>query len=143
MPPPVIPDARKPSRGLQPTLETNDPSKAPPTSVDPGTEEIFAPSTHFKFELQPANHEDLPTDSILMQTSVKLYQKDNVYSGSADSKGVEITLTLEELSTRTGSLTDSARVSIQNAVVANMNTKGIGGVACLIEPAANAQEPTL
>lgn len=139
VPPPVIPDARKPSRGLQPTLETNDPSKAPPTSVDPGTEEIFAPSTHFKFELQPANHEDLPTDSILMQTSVKLYQKDNVYSGSADSKGVEITLTLEELSTRTGSLTDSARVSIQNAVVANMNTKGIGGVACLIEPAANAQ----
>ena len=137
--PPVIPDARKPSRGLQPTLETNDPSKAPPTSVDPGTEEIFAPSTHFKFELQPANHEDLPTDSTLMQTSVKLYQKDNVYSGSADSKGVEITLTLEELSTRTGSLTDSARVSIQNAVVANMNTKGIGGVACLIEPAANAQ----
>ena len=139
VPPPVIPDARKPSRGLQPTLETNDPSKAPPTSVDPGTEEIFAPSTHFKFELQPANHEDLPTDSTLMQTSVKLYQKDNVYSGSADSKGVEITLTLEELSTRTGSLTDSARVSIQNAVVANMNTKGIGGVACLIEPAANAQ----
>ena len=139
VPPPVIPDARKPSRGLQPTLETNDPSKAPPTSVDPGTEEIFAPSTHFKFELQPANHEDLPTDSTLMQTSVKLYQKDNVYSGSADSKGAEITLTLEELSTRTGSLTDSARVSIQNAVVANMNTKGIGGVACLIEPAANAQ----
>ena len=139
VPPPVIPDARKPSRGLQPTLETNDPSKAPPTSVDPGTEEIFAPSTHFKFELQPANHEDLPTDSTLMQTSVKLYQKDNVYSGSADSKGAEITVTLEELSTRTGSLTDSARVSIQNAVVANMNTKGIGGVACLIEPAANAQ----
>ncbi len=139
VPPPVIPDARKPSRGLQPTLETNDPSKAPPTSVDPGTEEIFAPSTHFKFELQPANHEDLPTESILLQTSVKLYQKDNVYSGSADSKGAEITLTLEELSTRTGSLTDSARVSIQNAVVANMNTKGIGGVACLIEPAANAQ----
>jgi len=139
VPPPVIPDARKPSRGLQPTLETNDPSKAPPTSVDPGTEEIFAPSTHFKFELQPANHEDLPTESILLQTSVKLYQKDNVYSGSADSKCAEITLTLEELSTRTGSLTDSARVSIQNAVVANMNTKGIGGVACLIEPAANAQ----
>ena len=139
VPPPVIPDARKPSRGLQPTLETNDPTKAPPTSIDPGTEQIFAPSTHFNFEIQPANHADLPTDSTLMQTSVKLYQTDTVYSGSADSKGTEVTLTLEELSKRTGSLTDSARVSIQNAVVANMNTKGVGGVACLIEPAANAQ----
>ena len=139
VPPPVIPDARKPSRGLQPTLETNDPTKAPPTSIDPGTEQIFAPSTHFNFEIQPANHADLPTDSTLMQTSVKLYQTDTVYSGSADSKGTEVTLTLEELSKRTGSLTDSARVSIQNAVVANMNTMGVGGVACLIEPAANAQ----
>jgi hypothetical protein len=87
VPPPVIPDARKPSRGLQPTLETNDPTKAPPKSVDPGTEKLFAPSTHFNFEIQPANHADLPSDSTLMQTSVKLYQTDTVYSGSADSKG--------------------------------------------------------
>ena len=92
--------------------------------------------------MEPANHPRMPSNDKLMQTSVTLYKVDSgdgsSYSGSQTSNGTKTTLTLAELSQDKGSLTDSARVSIQNAVVAFCNAADIGGVACLMDAAASA-----
>ncbi|MEI6273738.1 MAG: hypothetical protein WCQ03_09740, partial [Phycisphaerae bacterium] len=101
-------------------------------------ENIFSPSTKFGFEMQPANHRRMPTEAALMETSVTLYQKGKVYSGSPISKGKKVDLTLDQLSSSGGSLTESAATAIEKAVVASVNTAGVNGVQCLVEPSTTA-----
>ena len=90
--------------------------------------------------MEPANNPRMPSEASLMSTPVTLYKTDKSFSGSPDSKGTPVTLTLTELAVANGTLTDSARVVIQNAVVSAVNTSGIGGVACLVEPAAKSDD---
>ena len=90
--------------------------------------------------MEPANNPRMPTEASLMSTPVTLYKTDKSFSGSPDSKGEKVTLTLTELAVANGTLTDSARMVIQNAVVSSVNTMGVGGVACLVEPAAKSDD---
>jgi len=141
--PQLVPDARKPNRQLTPTL-TPTAQQPAPTIATPvagsDNENLFSKSTRFSFQMEPANNPRMPSEASLMSTPVTLYKTDKSFSGSPDSKGTPVTLTLTELSVSNGTLTDSARVVIQNAVVSAVNTSGIGGVACLVEPAAKSDD---
>ena len=136
----LVPDARKPNRQISPTLTPEQAPPAPAASVGSDNENLFSKSTRFSFQMQPANNPRMPTEASLMSTPVTLYKTDKSFSGSPDSKGQKVTLTLTELAVANGTLTDSARVVIQNAVVSAVNTMGIGGVACLVEPAAKSDD---
>ena len=136
----LVPDARYPNRQISPTLT---PEQAPPAPVAPvgsNNENLFSKSTRFSFQMEPANNPRMPTEASLMSTPVTLYKTDKSFSGSPDSKGEKVTLTLTELAVANGTLTDSARMVIQNAVVSSVNTMGVGGVACLVEPAAKSDD---
>ena len=142
---PVIPDSRKPNRAIQPSATGSATATAPAQKAEATTwasEARFSQSTQFTFKMEPANHPRMPSTDKLMQTSVTLYKVDSgdgsSYSGSPTSNGTKTTLTLAELSQANGTLTDSARVSIQNAVVSSVNAAGIGGVACLMDAAGSA-----
>ncbi|MEY4786554.1 MAG: hemolysin secretion/activation protein ShlB/FhaC/HecB, partial [Planctomycetota bacterium] len=142
---PVIPDSRKPNRAIQPSATGSAAAVAPAQKAEATTwasEARFSQSTQFTFKMEPANHPRMPSTDNLMQTSVTLYKVDSgdgsSYSGSPTSNGTKTTLTLAELSQANGTLTDSARVSIQNAVVSSVNAAGIGGVACLMDAAGSA-----
>ena len=135
---PFIPDTRKPSRNIQPSLI---PAAQPnSTQETAGGGNIFSPSTNFSFDIQPANHPHVPSSQELMQTKLRLFLKDDIFSGSAASGGKLVTLTLDQLSIHSASLTNSARVVIQNAIVLAVNKAGVSGVACLVRPASNADE---
>ena len=141
--PQLVPDARKPNRQLTPTLTPTAQQPAPTIAAPVAgsdNENLFSKSTRFSFQMQPANNPRMPSEASLMSTPVTLYKTDKSFSGSPDSKGTPVTLTLAELSVSNGTLTDSARVVIQNAVVSAVNTSGIGGVACLVEPAAKSDD---
>jgi len=143
VPLPLVPDARRPGRDIQPTM-TPEPDKAPRLTEDnAGEESLFSNSTRFAVEMQPANHPDLPGEAALLQIPVTLYQVGGRLSGSASSNGVAITRPLGELSSDGSALTDSARVAIQNAVVAGINARGVAGVACLVEAAPDATKPNI
>ena len=139
--PQLVPDARKPNRQLAPTL-TPAAQKPAPTTAAPAAvsanENLFSKSTRFSFQMEPANHPRMPTDAELMKTKVTLYQTGKSFSGSPESKGAQVTLTLAQLSDAGGTLTDSARVAIQTAIVSSVNASGVSGIACLVEPAPNA-----
>ena len=141
--PQLVPDARNPNRQIKPTL-TPTAQQPAPTTATPVTgsdnENLFSKSTRFSFQMEPANNPRMPSEASLMSTPVTLYKTDKSFSGSPDSKGTPVTLTLTELAVANGTLTDSARVVIQNAVVSAVNTSGIGGVACLVEPAAKSDD---
>ena len=142
-PPQFVPDARKPNRQLTPTLTPAEQQPAPTTATPVAgsdNENLFSKSTRFSFQMEPANNPRMPSEASLMSTPVTLYKTDKSFSGSPDSKGTPVTLTLTELAVSNGTLTDSARVVIQNAVVSAVNTSGIGGVACLVEPAAKSDD---
>ena len=135
---PFIPDTRKPSRNIQPSII---PAAQPnSTQETAGGGNIFSPSTNFSFDIQPANHPHVPSSQELMQTKLRLFLKDDIFSGSAASGGKLVTLTLDQLSIHSASLTNSARVVIQNAIVLAVNKAGVSGVACLVRPASNADE---
>ena len=136
----LVPDARYPNRQISPTLTPEQAPPAPAASVGSDNENLFSKSTRFSFQMQPANNPRMPTEASLMSTPVTLYKTDKSFSGSPDSKGQKVTLTLTELAVANGTLTDSARVVIQNAVVSAVNTMGVGGVACLVEPAAKSDD---
>ncbi len=141
---PVIPDPRKPSTAIQPApAATAKPADQKAVATTWASEARFSQSTLFSFEMQPAGHPKMPSPDTLIQTPVTLYRSGTgpatSYSGSESAGSTKVTLTLSELSKANGSLTDSARVTIQNALVATANQAGIGGVACLIEPATTAQ----
>ncbi len=141
--PQLVPDARNPNRQIKPTLTPTEQQPAPTTATPiagSDNENIFSKSTRFSFQMEPANNPRMPSEASLMSTPVTLYKTDKSFSGSPDSKGTPVTLTLTELAVANGTLTDSARVVIQNAVVSAVNTSGIGGVACLIEPAAKSDD---
>ncbi|MDA1263283.1 MAG: hypothetical protein O3B75_10360 [Planctomycetota bacterium] len=91
--------------------------------------------------MQPANLPRMPSSDQLMQTKVTLYLTGTSYSGSETSKGTKVNLSLAELSEVDGSLTDSARIAIQNAIVSTVNAAGIGGVVCLLDPPQGVGEP--
>ena len=156
---PIIPDARNPNRNIAPQPKPVGQSKAaqpptvPPVVASPSEtpdanqnatqivasgESLFSNSTQFTFEMQPANHPRMPSDKALMETKVTLYQTGKSFSGSPESKGTQVTLTLAQLSGAGGTLTDSARVAIQNAIVSSVNASGVSGIACLVEPAPSA-----
>ena len=141
--PQLVPDARNPNRQIKPTL-TPTAQQPAPTTATPVTgsdnENLFSKSTRFSFQMEPANNPRMPSEASLMSTPVTLYKTDKSFSGSPDSKGTPVTLTLTELAVANGTLTDSARVVIQNAVVSAVNTSGIGGVACLVEPATKSDD---
>lgn len=129
-PPQFVPDARKPNRQLTPTLTPTEQQPAPTTAAPvagSNNENLFSKSTRFSFQMEPANNPRMPSEASLMSTPVTLYKTDKSFSGSPDSKGTPVTLTLTELAVANGTLTDSARVVIQNAVVSAVNTSGIGG----------------
>ena len=136
----LVPDARYPNRQISPTLTPEQAPPAPAASVGSNNENLFSKSTRFSFQMEPANNPHMPTEASLMSTPVTLYKTDKSFSGSPDSKGEKVTLTLTELAVANGTLTDSARVVIQNAVVSAVNTMGVGGVACLVEPAAKSDD---
>ena len=141
--PQLVPDARNPNRQIKPTLTPTEQQPAPTTAAPVAgsdNENIFSKSTRFSFQMEPANNPRMPSEASLMSTPVTLYKTDKSFSGSPDSKGTPVTLTLTELAVANGTLTDSARVVIQNAVVSAVNTSGIGGVACLVEPAAKSDD---
>ena len=166
---PAIADALKPGRKIQPAQATGSqpvaekPAATPPVVTPPAAtppvvtppkqmattwsnEGLFSQSTQFAFLLQPANHPRMPTSDQLMQTSVTLYQtsvppKSLRYSGNPSASASTVKLTLAELATTTGLLTDSARVVIQKAVVATVNAAGINGVACIMDAAPTADTP--
>ena len=141
--PQLVPDARKPNRQLTPTLTPAEQQPAPTTAAPvagSNNENLFSKSTRFSFQMEPANNPRMPSEASLMSTPVTLYKTDKSFSGSPDSKGTPVTLTLTELAVANGTLTDSARVVIQNAVVSAVNNSGIGGVACLVEPAAKSDD---
>lgn len=150
---PAVPDARKPGPNIQPSQPT---STQPPTTQPPATppvapattwsnEGLFSQSTQFTFQLQPANHPKMPSSDQLMQTSVTLYQTSSPngmrYSGNPLANAASVKLTLAELAATNGSLTDSARVVIQKAVVATVNAGGVNGVACIMDAAPTADTP--
>ena len=136
----LVPDARYPNRQISPTLTPEQAPPAPDASVGSDNENLFSKSTRFSFQMEPANNPRMPTEASLMSTPVTLYKTDKSFSGSPDSKGEKVTLTLTELAVANGTLTDSARMVIQNAVVSSVNTMGVGGVACLVEPAAKSDD---
>ena len=136
----LVPDARYPNRQISPTLTPEQAPPAPAASVGSNNENLFSKSTRFIFQMEPANNPRMPTEASLMSTPVTLYKTDKSFSGSPDSKGEKVTLTLTELAVANGTLTDSARMVIQNAVVSSVNTMGVGGVACLVEPAAKSDD---
>ena len=136
----LVPDARYPNRQISPTLTPEQAPPAPAASVGSDNENLFSKSTRFSFQMEPANNPRMPTEASLMSTPVTLYKTDKSFSGSPDSKGEKVTLTLTELAVANGTLTDSARMVIQNAVVSSVNTMGVGGVACLVEPAAKSDD---
>ncbi len=136
----LVPDARYPNRQISPTLTPEQAPPAPAASVGSDNENLFSKSTRFSFQMEPANNPRMPTEASLMSTPVTLYKTDKSFSGSPDSKGQKVTLTLTELAVANGTLTDSARMVIQNAVVSAVNTMGVGGVACLVEPAAKSDD---
>ena len=136
----LVPDARYPNRQISPTLTPEQAPPAPAASVGSDNENLFSKSTRFSFQMEPANNPRMPTEASLMSTPVTLYKTDKSFSGSPDSKGQKVTLTLTELAVANGTLTDSARMVIQNAVVSSVNTMGVGGVACLVEPAAKSDD---
>ena len=136
----LVPDARYPNRQISPTLTPEQAPPAPAASVGSNNENLFSKSTRFSFQMEPANNPRMPTEASLMSTPVTLYKTDKSFSGSPDSKGEKVTLTLTELAVANGTLTDSARMVIQNAVVSSVNTMGVGGVACLVEPAAKSDD---
>jgi len=103
-----------------------------------GSEAVFSPSAQLAFEMQPADHPQMPSAARLMQVPVTLYRTGAGFSGSPASGGERVKLTLWQLSSQPGSLTDSARVVIQRAVVGAIHDAGIGGVACLLVPATSA-----
>ena len=150
---PAVPDARKPGPNIQPSQpsSTQPPTAQPPATppVAPATtwsnEGLFSQSTQFTFQLQPANHPKMPSSDQLMQTSVTLYQTSSPngirYSGNPVANAASIKLTLAELAATKGSLTDSARVVIQKAVVATVNAGGVNGVACIMDAAPTADTP--
>lgn len=139
----IVPDARRPSRDLQPAPAPVKP--VPPPPPVPGKAEVlagetaFSPSTKFTVEIQPANHPRLPCEEDLLDTPVALYHHGNTFSGSPSSGGVAITVTPAEMAVIGGELTDSARAAIQNAIVARINREGVGGIACLMDPAASPE----
>jgi len=135
---PLIPDVRKPNRNIQPSLTPAAQSK--PRQAPVASEDVFSESTNFSFDIQPASHANVLSNEELMRTSVTLYLKDDIYSGSPTSGGKLANLTLEQLSASEASLTNSARVVIQNAIVLAVNKAGASGVACLVEPARNSNE---
>ena len=135
---PLIPDMRKPNRDIQPSLTPAVQSK--PRQAPIASEDIFSESTNFSFDIQPAKHANVLSNEELMRTSVKLYLRDDIYSGSPTSGGKLANLTLAQLSASDASLTSSARVVIQNAIVLAVNKAGASGVACLVEPALNSNE---
>ncbi len=139
---PVIPDSRKPSSAIQPSAPQSAPPAGQKTAATTWASEArFSQSTQFTFVMQPANHPRMPSDDQLMKTEVTLYKEGTNYSGSPTSNGTKVTLSLADLSKVGGSLTDSARISIQNAVVASVNAAGIGGVACLVDAPKSAGAP--
>ena len=135
---PLIPDVRKPNRTIQPSLTPAAQSK--PRQAPVASEDVFSESTNFSFDIQPPNHANVLSNEELMRTSVTLYLKDDIYSGSPTSGGKLAKITLEQLSASEASLTNSARVVIQNAIVLAVNKAGASGVACLVEPARNSNE---
>ena len=135
---PLIPDVRKPNRNIQPSLTPAAHSK--PRQAPVASEDVFSESTNFSFDIQPASHANVLSNEELMRTSVTLYLKDDIYSGSPTSGGKIAKITLEQLSASEASLTNSARVVIQNAIVLAVNKAGASGVACLVEPARNSNE---
>ena len=135
---PLIPDVRKPNRNIQPSLTPAAQSK--PRQAPVASEDVFSESTNFSFDIQPASHANVLSNEELMRTSVTLYLKDDIYSGSPTSGGKIAKITLEQLSASEASLTNSARVVIQNAIVLAVNKAGASGVACLVEPARNSNE---
>ena len=136
---PVIPDSRKPNRAIQPLATQSASTAAQKTEATTWASEArFSQSTQFTFKMEPANHPRMPSADKLMQTSVTLYKNGSSYSGSSTSSGTKTTLTLAEISKTSGSLTDSARIAIQNAVVASVNAAGVGGVACLMDASGSA-----
>ncbi len=136
----VIPDARKPAGALQPTQSpVAQPQPATAAPAAEAADAAFSPSTRFVFEIQPANHPRMVPTEKLMQTSVTLYQSGSSFSAIPASNGTKVTMTLAQLAQANGSLSDTARTAIQNAVVATVNQAGIGGVACLMDAAPNAQ----
>ena len=135
---PLIPDVRKPNKNIQPSLTPTGQSK--PRQAPVASEDVFSESTNFSFDIQPANHANVLSNEELMRTSVTLYLKDDIYSGSPTSGGALAKITLEQLSASEASLTNSARVVIQNAIVLAVNKAGASGVACLVEPARNSNE---
>ena len=135
---PLIPDVRKPNRTIQPSLTPAAQSK--PRQAPVASEDVFSESTNFSFDIQPASHANVLSNEELMRTSVTLYLKDDIYSGSPTSGGKLAKITLEQLSASEASLTNSARVVIQNAIVLAVNKAGASGVACLVEPARNSNE---
>ena len=135
----VVPDSRKPGRTIKPipqagvnATQSRDSQSAATVTAN---ESIFSRSTRFLFEMQPANHPRLPSPEQLMQTRVNLYKSGSTFSGSPSSNGVEVNMTLAELEGSNGSITSSARVAIQTAIVSVINKAGVGGVACLIKAA--------
>ncbi|MFZ4643799.1 MAG: ShlB/FhaC/HecB family hemolysin secretion/activation protein [Phycisphaerales bacterium] len=159
---PAVPDARKPGRNIQPSQPSStqppaaQPPATPPAAQPPATppvapattwsnEGLFSQSTQFAFQLQPANHPQMPSIDQLMETSVTLYQTTSPngmrYSGNALANAASVKLTLAELAATKGSLTDSARVVIQKAVVATVNAGGVNGVACIMDAAPTADTP--
>lgn len=139
---PGVKDPLRPGTGVQPASPAGaQPQKPPVEAGDPGSDSPFSPSTRFVFEVEPAGHPGMPAEGKLMQTAVTLCRTGSAYSGGRTSEGERVTLTLAELAGADGTLTDSARVAIQAAVVAALNDAGIAGVACLVEPAASAQDP--
>ena len=135
---PLIPDVRKPNRNIQPTLTPAPQSQTSAAAV--GGENVSSESTLFTFDFEPADHPVMPSVESLMQISVTLYQTDQNYSGSPKSKGKKVSVTLDQLASSGGSLTDSARVVIQNAIVLAVNRAGVSGAACLVEAAANGED---
>lgn len=141
---PLVPDSRKPGRTIQPDPSSASAPASPKAAATSWASEArFSQSTLFSFEMQPANHPRMTDVDTLIQTEVTLYKTDTAdgasYSGNPALGGTKVTLSLSALSKTSGSLTDSARVAIQNALIAKVNAAGIGGVACLIDPATSAQ----
>lgn len=132
-PPPVPDPARSRAAQPQPAMEA---AASQDRGGDPSAagERIFSTTSELVFEMQPASHPQMPSPARLMQTSVKLRRVEGGFSGSAEAAGSEVTLTLWQLSGCQASLTESARVVIQQAVTGAIHDAGVGGVACLLEP---------
>ena len=144
---PIIPDARNPNRNIAPEPKpvqqskvAQQPSAQPVVERTSASEDIFSKSTRFQIQVEPFNDPSMPSNALLMQTKVTLFQVGNSFSGSAQSKGNPVTLTLNQLAASGGSLTNSAPSVIQNAIVAAAKKAGASGVACLVEAGVNAND---